>query len=201
MGQNWKTGYFCNEEGQEALYFQFQLILTTMKFLPYVALCKIFFRFVRSEFWRHLKNSFAGCFLVPKGMTYLRGSLLAQNFQIFSHPKLHRLFIRIFCILNFSDSVNFNFRNAKAIYTSSVTEKLMEQKEEMASKTGDQLSILDALSRFARPIRTPDSHTRYYISQLFLIQLILISETPKRFIRARWPIEREINGAKGGDGV
>ena len=42
MVQNWETEYFWNQEGQEALYFQFQLNLKTLKFWPYVALRKKF---------------------------------------------------------------------------------------------------------------------------------------------------------------
>ena len=41
MVQNQQIKYFWNQEGQEALYFQFQLNQTTFKFWPYVAFSKI----------------------------------------------------------------------------------------------------------------------------------------------------------------
>ena len=40
MTQNWQTGYFWNQKGQEALHFQFELTETTLKFRPYVARLK-----------------------------------------------------------------------------------------------------------------------------------------------------------------
>ena len=41
MVQNGQTGYFCNQEVQKALYFQFEPKQTTLKFWPYMELSQI----------------------------------------------------------------------------------------------------------------------------------------------------------------
>ena len=68
------------------LNLQFQLILTTLKFWPYVALSKTFGAFVSGHFSRFFKSSFAWCFLMPIDLLCGCRSLLAQNFDFFGLP-------------------------------------------------------------------------------------------------------------------
>ena len=53
-------GYSLYQEGQETLYFQFQLNLTTLKFWPFLAIYKKYKMTLRLSYWTNLAEIFFG---------------------------------------------------------------------------------------------------------------------------------------------
>ena len=58
-------GYFVYQEGQETLYFQFQLNLTTLKFWPFLAIYENFKMALRLSYCTNLAEIFFGLFGDP----------------------------------------------------------------------------------------------------------------------------------------
>ena len=79
MDQNWQTGYFWNQEGQETLHFQFQLNLIALKFWPYVGLGKKYKRSVHRSHITYCRSlKFCMRVTLPKG-------ILSPSEQSWSH--------------------------------------------------------------------------------------------------------------------
>ena len=92
MVQNWQTKHFYYQEGQEALYFQFQLNRTTLKIWSYVALGQNFDSWAQVRFWTKKNFDFRIVICRSKGSCVPWDSCLAQFFWKKRHPILHRVY-------------------------------------------------------------------------------------------------------------
>ena len=79
LAQNWQTGYFWNQEDQEALDFQFEPTETTLKFWQLCA----------SPFLDEKKFDFRIMICRSKGISAPTCSCPGQNFCIKRHPIPH----------------------------------------------------------------------------------------------------------------